>query len=330
VGIYKENRVGQGTRGSGNTISKRSGSRSQQRGHTVTNTKNETRFQWFFQRMEVPEAQYDPQTGQGLLCIEELSKEDKGVYRAVVSDDRGEDDTILDLTGEALDAVFAELGRIGALSATPLKIQGTEEGIRIFSKVKYYNVEYMKTTWFHKDKRLESGDRIRAGTTLDDIWLHILDPKDSDKGKYTLEIAAGKEVRQLSTDLSGQAFDDALAEHQRLKALAIIEKNRAKVVRGLPDVATIMEDKTLCLTCVISGDPTPEISWLKNDQPVTFLDRYHMEVRGTEVTITIQRVSSEDSGRYGVFVKNKYGSETGQVTISVFKHGDEPKELKAM
>lgn len=36
------------------------------------------------------------------------------------------------------------------LSATPLEVQGTEEGIRIFSKVKYYNVEYMKTTWFHK------------------------------------------------------------------------------------------------------------------------------------------------------------------------------------
>uniref|UniRef100_A0A8C2W2N4 Myomesin-3 n=1 Tax=Chinchilla lanigera TaxID=34839 RepID=A0A8C2W2N4_CHILA len=296
----------------------------------VTNTKKETRFQWFFQKRQAPHGQYDPQTGEGLICIEELSKEDRGIYRAEVSDDRGEDDTILDLTGEALDAVFTELGRIGALSATPLKIQGTEEGIRIFSKVKYYNVEYMKTTWFHKDKRLESGDRFRAGTTLDEIWLHILDPKDSDKGKYTLEIAAGKDVRQLSVDLSGQAFDDALAEHQRLKALAIIEKNRAKVVRGLPDVATIMEDKTLCLTCVISGDPTPEISWLKNDQPVTFLDRYHMEVKGTEVTITIEKVNSEDSGRYGVFVKNKYGSETGQVTISVFKHGDEPKEMKKM
>lgn len=55
-----------------------------------------------------------------------------------------------------------------------------------------------------RDKRLEVGDRIRAGTTLDEIWLHILDPKDSDKGKYSLEIAAGKEVRQLSVDLSGQ------------------------------------------------------------------------------------------------------------------------------
>ncbi|KAH0503078.1 Myomesin-3 [Microtus ochrogaster] len=210
----------------------------------VTNTKKETRFQWFFQKKDAPSGQYDLQTGAGLLCIEAFSKEDQGLYRAVVSDDRGEDDTILDLTGEAL-------------SATPLKIQGTEEGIRLFSKVKFYHMEYMKTTWFHKDKRLESGDRVRAGTTLDEIWLHILDPKDSDKGKYTLEITAGKEARQLSADLSGQAFDDALAEHQRLKALAVIEKSespvvsffvfladyRAKVVRGLPDVATIMEDK---------------------------------------------------------------------------------------
>uniref|UniRef100_A0A8C0L969 Myomesin-3 n=1 Tax=Canis lupus dingo TaxID=286419 RepID=A0A8C0L969_CANLU len=286
----------------------------------ATNTKKETHFQWFFQKREAPDGQYDPQTGVGILCIEELSKEDKGIYRATVSDDRGEDDTILDLTGEALDAIFTELGRIGALSATPLKIQGTEEGIRIFSKVKYYNIQYMRTTWFHKEKRLESGDRVRAGNTLDEIWLHILDPKDSDKGKYTLEIAAGKDTRQLSTDLSGQG---------ELSTCPSTEKPyRAKVVRGLPDVATIMEDKTLCLTCVISGDPTPEISWLKNDQPVAFLDRYRMEVRGSEVTITIERVNSEDSGRYGVFVKNKYGSETGQVTISVFKHGEEAKVLE--
>ncbi|XP_004679437.1 PREDICTED: myomesin-3 [Condylura cristata] len=296
----------------------------------VTNTKKETHFQWLFQKKEIPDGQYDPETGAGLVCIKEMSKEDEGTYRAVVSDERGEDETMLDLTSEGLDAVLTELGRISALSASPLKIQGTEEGIRIFSKVKYYNVDYMKTSWFHKEKRLESGDRVRAGTTLNEIWLHILDPKDSDKGKYTLEIAAGKDVQQRSVDLSGQAFDDAMEEYQRLKAAAFIEKHRAKVVRGLPDVATIMEDKTLCLTCVISGDPAPEISWLKNDQPVTFLDRYHMEVRGSEVTITIEKVNTEDSGRYGIFVKNKYGSETGQVTIGVFKHGEEPQELKKL
>ncbi|XP_016277574.2 myomesin-3 [Monodelphis domestica] len=294
----------------------------------VTNTKKESRFQWFFQKKENPKGQYDAQTGDGLLVISEMSKKDEGTYKAVISDDRGEDDTVLDLTGEAYDAILNELCRISALLATPLKIQGTEEGIRIFSKVKFFDVDYMKTSWYHKEKRLESGDRLKSGSTLDEIWLHILDPKDSDKGKYTLEISTGKDIRKLTADLSGQAFDDALAEHQRLKQAAIIEKNRAKVVKGLPDVATIMEDKTLCLTCIISGDPSPEITWLKNDQPVAFHDRYRMEVKGTVVTITIERVCSEDSGRYGIFVKNKYGSETGLVTVSVFKHGEEPKELR--
>ncbi|XP_043846841.1 myomesin-3 isoform X2 [Dromiciops gliroides] len=294
----------------------------------VTNTKKESQFQWIFQKKENPKGQYNAETGAGLLVIPEMSKKDMGTYMAVISDDRGEDDTILDLTGEAYDAVLNELCRISALSATPLKIQGTEEGIRIFSKVKFYNIDYMKTTWYHKEKRLESGDRVKAGSTLDEIWLHILDPKDSDKGKYTLEISTGKDIRKLTADLSGQAFDDALAEHQKLKEAAFIEKNRAKVVKGLPDVATIMEDKTLCLTCIISGDPSPEITWLKNDQPVTFQDRYRMEVKGTVVTITIEKVCSEDSGRYGIFVKNKWGSETGLVTVSVFKHGEEPKELK--
>ncbi|XP_072465409.1 myomesin-3 [Notamacropus eugenii] len=294
----------------------------------VTNTKKESRFQWFFQKKENPKGQYNAETGAGLLVIPQMSKKDKGTYMAVISDDRGEDDTILDLTGEGYDAILNELCRISAFSATPLKIQGTEEGIRIFSKVKFYDVDYMKTCWYHKEKRLESGDRLKAGSTLDEIWLHILDPKDSDKGKYTLEISTGKDIRKLTADLSGQAFDDALAEHRKLKEAAIIEKNRAKVVKGLPDVATIMEDKTLCLTCIISGDPSPEITWLKNDQPVAFRDRYRMEVKGTVVTITIEKVCSQDSGRYGIFVKNKYGSETGLVTVSVFKHGEEPKELK--
>uniref|UniRef100_A0A4X2M7S0 Myomesin-3 n=1 Tax=Vombatus ursinus TaxID=29139 RepID=A0A4X2M7S0_VOMUR len=286
----------------------------------VTNTKKESRFQWFFQKKENSKGQYNAETGDGLLEIPEMSKKDKGTYMAVISDDRGEDDTILDLTDEGSVRVKTMCGKLilffpSAFSATPLKIQGTEEGIRIFSKVKFFDVDYMKTFWYHKEKRLESGDRIKVGSTLDEIWLHILDPKDSDKGKYTLEISAGKDIRKLTADLSGQGEQDLVIY-------------RAKVVKGLPDVATIMEDKTLCLTCIISGDPFPEITWLKNDQPVAFRDRYRMEVKGTVVTITIEKVCSEDSGRYGIFVKNKYGSETGLVTVSVFKHGEEPKELR--
>ncbi|XP_042295146.1 myomesin-3 [Sceloporus undulatus] len=293
----------------------------------AANMKKDSIFQWFFDNKSRSDGQYDPKTGAGILRIKKFSKADKGVYKAVVSDDRGQDTTQLDLTKEAFDDILKELARISVLSASPLKVQPTVEGIKIFSEVKYYT-EAMKATWHHNDKRLEGGDRLKMGTTMDQVWLHILDPKESDKGKYMLELSDGKELRKLSTDLSGKAFDDALAGHQKLKQAAVVEEHRAKVVRGLPDVATIMENKTLCLTCIISGDPYPEITWYKNEKAITFQDRYKMEVKGAVVTITIENVSSEDTGKFSIYVKNKWGSETGRVTVSVYKRGEEPKELR--
>ncbi|KAF2985728.1 hypothetical protein EK904_003826 [Melospiza melodia maxima] len=276
----------------------------------ATNLRKDTSFQWFFNHKARAGGVFDPQTGMGTLQIPKVTKADEGLYKAVVSDNRGEDSTQLDLTK-------------GALSATPLKIQPTEEGIKIYTEVKYYT-DYMKTTWYHKEKQLESRDRSRAGSTMNQLWLHILEPGEADKGRYTLEIFDGSSSHRLTADLSGQAFEDALAEHKRLKEAAIAEKRRARVVQGLPDVATIMEDKTLCLTCCVSGDPYPEITWFKNEKVIEFKDRYKMDVKGSMVTITIERVCNEDTGKYSIYVKNKYGSETGQVTISVYKHGEIP------
>ncbi|XP_075459817.1 myomesin-3 isoform X2 [Ascaphus truei] len=293
----------------------------------VTNTKKETIFKWSLDNKPLSKGKYDGQSGSGRLVIEKFSNEDKGHYKAVVKDNRGEDTSVLDLSKEGFDDIMKELCRISALSASPLKIQGTAEGIKIYSDVKYFT-DLMNPTWHHKSKKLASTERVKSGSTMNQVWLHIISPTEADKGQYTLELFDGKDIHRRSVDLSGKAFDDAMADHHKLKEAAITEKYRAKVVRGLPDLATIMEDKTLCLTCVISGDPAPEVSWVKNDKKVVFKDRYKLDVKGTVVTITIEKICGGDSGRYSVNVKNKYGSETGQVTVSVFKHGDEPEELK--
>ncbi|XP_029475460.1 myomesin-3 isoform X2 [Rhinatrema bivittatum] len=295
----------------------------------VSNIRDETTFKWYIDRQLQLKGQFDPQTGIGTFLIKKFTDEDKGLYKAVVSDIRGEDSSELDLTKEGFEDVLKELCRIGALSASPLKLLSTEEGIKLYSIVKYFT-DYMQPSWYHKDRKLASTERLKSGSTMNQVWLHILSPTEADRGLYTLELFDGREIHKRSLDLSGKVFDDAMAEYQRLKEAAIAEKNRAKVVRGLPDVATIMEDKTLCLTCHISGDPTPEVAWLKNDKEVVFKDRYKLEVKGMVITMTIEKVCGDDSGRYGIFVKNKYGSETGQVTVSVFKHGEEPAELRKM
>ncbi|OCT56428.1 myomesin-3 [Xenopus laevis] len=293
----------------------------------VTNTKKETTLNWSLNKKPLPNIQFDGQSGDSTLVIEKFTSEEKGQYNAVVKDTRGEDTSELDLSKEGFEDIMKEICRISALSASPLKCQGTLEGIKIYSDVKCF-MERMNPVWHHKDKKLSSTERVKSGSTGNQVWLHIASPTESDKGQYTLELFDGKDIHKRTLDLSGKVFEAALAEHRKLKEDAIIEKNRAKVVRGLPDLATIMEDKTLCLTCHISGDPTPEVSWVKNEKTVVFKDRYKLDIKGTVVTMTIEKICADDSGRYSITVRNKYGSEVGQVTVSVFKHGEEPEELK--
>uniref|UniRef100_A0A8C5MXJ4 Myomesin 3 n=1 Tax=Leptobrachium leishanense TaxID=445787 RepID=A0A8C5MXJ4_9ANUR len=246
----------------------------------------ETTLTWSLDKKSIPNGQYDCQSGDGNLTIEKVN-----------------------------DHLHCNLNScMLSLSASQLKCQGTAEGIKIYSDVKYF-IEDMNPTWYHKNKKLDSTDRIKSGSTMNQIWLHIIGPTDTDKGLYTLEIFDGKDTHKRTLDLSGKGNQN-------------IYSDRAKVVRGLPDLATIMVDKTLCLTCHISGDPAPEVSWVKNDKKVVFKDRYTLDVKGTVVTMTIEKICAEDSGRYSITVKNKYGSEVGQVTVSVFKHGEEPEELK--
>uniref|UniRef100_A0A8B9ZBZ5 Myomesin 3 n=1 Tax=Anas platyrhynchos TaxID=8839 RepID=A0A8B9ZBZ5_ANAPL len=293
----------------------------------ATNLRKDTSFQWFFNKKARTGGVFDPQTGIGTLCI---TKADEGQYKALVSDDRGEDYTQLDLTKGCKRTFFSII--LPALSASPLKIQPTEEGIKIYTDVKYYT-DYMKTTWYHKEKQVESRDRLKAGSTMNQIWLHILNPTDADKGKYVLELFDGNDTHKLSTDLSGQAFEDALAEKwtvlesHLLKTLIFIFLNLTSVnfFAQLHVCNLSVLQQTLCLTCCVSGDPYPEITWFKNEKVIVFKDRYKMDVKGTVVTITIEKVCNEDTGKYSIYVKNKYGSETGQVTISVYKHGEIPE-----
>ncbi|MCJ8745513.1 hypothetical protein PDJAM_G00131040 [Pangasius djambal] len=86
-----------------------------------------------------------------------------------------------------------------------------------------------------------------------------------------------------------------------------------------------MEDKSLCLTCFAEGDPMPEMFWLKNDREIVSVGRFSVARDNNCTTLTIYSVCMEDSGNYSVFVRNKYGSQTVNVTVSVYKHGEKPR-----
>ncbi|KAJ8289547.1 hypothetical protein GJAV_G00002550 [Gymnothorax javanicus] len=290
----------------------------------VTNVSKETSLRWFKDGEEMKEFEYDLQSGVSTFTLAQMTENDAGVYRTTVSDSRGEDVSTLELLDKELDRLQQELCKKSGLSAGPLQLQCTAEGFRLYCCLQLY-LSYMKTAWFFKEKRIDLEARTRPGSSMKKVWIDILGPTENDKGKYTLEMFDGRDTHKRSLDLSGQAFEDALLEYQRLKQAALAEKNRAKVTKGLPDVVAIMEDKSLILTCFAEGEPPPEMLWLKNDREIGSEEQFSIVTDKQSTTLTIYDVKSEDSGLYSLRVSNKYGSDTVYVTVSVYKHGEQPR-----
>ncbi|XP_014916242.1 myomesin 1a (skelemin) isoform X3 [Poecilia latipinna] len=257
-----------------------------------------------------------------------ISKQDAGIYEVFLRDERGKDKSAFNLTEAGYQAVMNELFRVIANSSSDIQITSSENGIILYSNVTYYD-ENLHVGWLHKDAKIAASERVKSGVTGEQLWLKINEPTEKDKGKYTMDIFDGKDGVKRVLDLSGKAWQDAFEEFQRLKAAAIAERNRARVVGGLPDVVAIQEGKSLNLTGNVWGEPAPEVCWVKNDKELVSDDHYKLKFEhGKFASITIAAVTTADSGKYALVVKNKYGKEAGEFTVSVYNPDEESREDK--
>uniref|UniRef100_A0A3P8UC28 Myomesin 1a (skelemin) n=1 Tax=Amphiprion percula TaxID=161767 RepID=A0A3P8UC28_AMPPE len=245
-----------------------------------------------------------------------ISKQDAGIYEVFLRDERGKDKSTFNLTDAGYQAVMNELFRV-INSSSEIKVVSTEHGIILYSMVTYYN-EDLRVGWLH-DGKIAASERVKSGVTGEQLWLKINEPTEKDKGKYTMDVFDGKDGVKRVFDLS---WEEAFEEFQKLAA-AIAER-RARVVGGLPDVVAIQEGKSLNLTGNVWGEPQPEVCWMKNDRELLSDDRYKLKFEaGKFASITIASVTTADSGKYALVVKNKYGTEAGEFTVSVYNPDDE-------
>lgn len=300
----------------------------------IGNVRPETEITWSKDCIEIAEDDEDAKKiekkdGELTFNIGKISKNDIGVYEVFLRDDRGKDKSTFSMTDAGYQAVMNELFRVIANSSSAIKVVSTEHGIILYSMVTYCH-EDVRVGWLHKDAKIAASERVKSGVTGEQLWLKINEPTEKDKGKYTMDIFDGKDGVKRAFELTGQAWEEAFEEFQRLKAAAIAERNRARVIGGLPDVVAIQEGKSLNLTGNVWGEPVPEVSWTKNDKELVSDDRYKLKFEaGKFASITIAAVTTADSGKYALLVKNKYGTEAGEFTVSVYNpEEEESKEEK--
>uniref|UniRef100_A0A8C8GI33 Myomesin-1 n=1 Tax=Oncorhynchus tshawytscha TaxID=74940 RepID=A0A8C8GI33_ONCTS len=278
----------------------------------VGNIKKETVALWYKDGREVKGDEKLTFT-EGVLKLEiaQISKKDAGVYEIVLKDDRGQDTSTLNLTEQGFRDLMNEVFSNIANSSTALKIQSTDEGIRLYSFVSYYN-EALQVTWHHKDSAIAFTDRIKSGVVGEQLWLQITEPTEKDKGKYAIEFHDGKGGLKRTVELSGQG--EATAE-----AAAIAERSKVPFRTHLIMCDLVSLHQALNLTCNISGEPLPEVVWLKNEREIVSDGHYVMKLEaGKYASFTITTVNTADSGKYSILVKNKYGTESADFTVSVF------------
>uniref|UniRef100_A0A8C5CFR2 Myomesin 2a n=1 Tax=Gadus morhua TaxID=8049 RepID=A0A8C5CFR2_GADMO len=287
----------------------------------VANVKKETKFTWYKEDEEIVlETAPNAMSGSVALPIPQFSRKDQGVYKATLSDDKGKDTSLFEVSGQVFDDIINAIAKIAGTSASELVLQCTPEGIRLQCYMTYYTEE-MKTVWKHRDSKIASSEKMRIGGTAEMAWMQICDPSDKEKGQYTIEISDGVNVYARSFDLSGQEW--------MLRRLLMTQQNRGRVVGGLPDVVTIMEHKSLSLTCTVWGEPTPEVTWFKNEQEVASCEHTKVTFEGGKfASLVITQVTSDDSGKYSINVRNKYGGEFVEITVSVYRHGEPIPEPK--
>uniref|UniRef100_A0A8B9LMG8 Myomesin 1a (skelemin) n=1 Tax=Astyanax mexicanus TaxID=7994 RepID=A0A8B9LMG8_ASTMX len=195
------------------------------------------------------------------------------------------------------------------------------------------NVLYDLVCVRSRESKISHSDRVQCGVTGEQLWLKIKEPTDKDKGKYAIDIFDGSAGVKRVLDLSGKVWDEAFEEEQEKLSYYILSDcflllvDRARVVGGLPDVVTIQEGKSLNLTGNVWGDPVPEVSWTKNDKVLQPDEHYTLKFEhGKFASMTIAAVTSVDSGKYALVVKNKYGTEAGEFTVSVYIPEDEAEK----
>uniref|UniRef100_A0AAQ4RGL0 Myomesin 2a n=1 Tax=Gasterosteus aculeatus aculeatus TaxID=481459 RepID=A0AAQ4RGL0_GASAC len=271
----------------------------------VANLKKESVFHWYKEDTEIiPDVKPDLGSGVCKLPIKLIKKNVPNFH----------------VKRATLQPVLPVSPPLGA-SAAELVINCTATGIQMQCHMKYFTSE-MNITWCHGEAKLSHSDKIVIGGTP---AMATIEPTEKDKGKYSIVITNSENSHKRTLDLSGDVYEKAFAEFQKLK----YEYYFKFVVGGLPDVVTIMEKKTLSLTCTVCGEPKPQVSWLKNGADVELDDQYVVSLdQGKFASLTIKGVSMENSGRYTMIVQNKYGGESVDIVVSVYRHGENIPQVK--
>ncbi|XP_075733476.1 obscurin isoform X5 [Rhipicephalus microplus] len=232
------------------------------------------------------------------LVIDEVKPEDAGHYTVVAANDAGEAASDADVKtkpearvpGEKPEFVI-ELKNADLLEGQPLHLVGKVKSDSPFT-----------TEWLKDGEKLEPSSGVALSQEPDGTVLLSIDhATPADAGKYVC-VAKNPEGK---------------AESKSTVKVAELPKFEPKIVDELKP-AVFTEGEPGKLEAKVSGDPMPDVKWIKDGKELPDDNRIRSTTSpGGDVALTIDPVKPEDAGKYDLVAANDEGECRTSAPVTV-------------
>ncbi|XP_037503799.1 obscurin isoform X1 [Rhipicephalus sanguineus] len=232
------------------------------------------------------------------LVIDEVKPEDAGHYTVVAANDAGEAASDADVKtkpearvpGDKPEFVI-ELKNADLLEGQPLHLVGKVKSDSPFT-----------AEWLKDGEKLEPSSRVALSQEPDGTVLLSIDhATPADAGKYVC-VAKNPEGKAESTSAV---------------KVAELPKYEPKIVDELKP-AVFTEGEPGKLEAKVSGDPMPDVKWIKDGKELPDDNRIRSTTSpGGDVALTIDPVKPEDAGKYDLVAANDEGECRTSAPVSV-------------
>uniref|UniRef100_A0ACB8G056 Uncharacterized protein n=1 Tax=Sphaerodactylus townsendi TaxID=933632 RepID=A0ACB8G056_9SAUR len=161
--------------------------------------------------------------------------------------------------------------------------------------------------WFLNGIELANSEDYRYGVSGSDHTLTIKKATHKDEGILTCEGKTEQGIVKCH-------FDVSLSE----------DLSNAPVFIMQPKSQNVDEGQCVLLTCEVSGDPSPEIEWFKDNQPVALSSSIQVNRSKNVYSLAIKNAAVSDSGKYTVKAKNYHGQCSATASLTVLPLIEEP------
>lgn len=231
-----------------------------------------------------------------VLQITKVMKSQEGIYEVVAKNREGESILPMKLkvrTGEKEKPEILE----------PLRNAVIREGETFTFTTQVTGNPTPKVQWF------KDGIEVTTNKKSDkDIHsLIIVNASESDNGDYNVKATNSAGTAESGCTLLVEDID------AHFESPLFIERF---------EEVTVKQNETIVLRAKVTGNPVPDIIWLRNNKPLQPSDRIQTEFDGDNLTLTIFNADSEtDSGDFKCIASNIVGkaSHGSQVTVDVDK-----------